>query len=164
MHNIAIIAPHPDDEIIGCYSYLDMASYLDGTSYICFGSPIGKREMNTVSKTLGCEVLCLNNRDITKLPKASLYLFPDPYFETHPFHRQWGQVGETLLRTQPGLQPKEHRVVFYSVNMQAPYIFEVPQATEKLELLNTLYPEKASLWEYDHKYFLFEGYCEWGFK
>ena len=81
---------------------------------------------------------------------------PDPVYELHPLHRQWGMVGETMARV--GFD-----VIFYSTNMNAPYIHELAVADDKKELLNKVYPDQKSLWEYDHKYFLFEGYNKWIF-
>ncbi len=54
-------------------------------------------------------------------------------------------------------------VTFYNTLMNAPYIHECKNSDGKLALLNTVYPDQKSLWEYDHKYFLFEGYTKWIF-
>src|SRR6056297_158099 len=148
-NDIVIVAPHPDDEIIGCHSFLK------DVTCICFGTPMSQAELYRLSDAFMCATIQAKEPKVENLPKAGLYLFPDPYFETHPLHRQWGLVGELMMR-QYG-----YHVLFYTVNMRAPYIFEVPHPEEKRKALDIMYPEKSDLWVYEHKYFLFEGYCEW---
>ena len=53
------------------------------------------------------------------LNPKNLFYFPDPHFEFHPDHRKWGAYGEDLLRQ--GFK----NVIFYNINMQAPYMHEV---------------------------------------
>jgi hypothetical protein len=65
-------------------------------------------------------------------------------------------LGESIARSKKD-------VVFYSTNMQAPYIHEVTEPDDKENILNILYPSQKSLWEYEKKYILFEGYCKWIF-
>jgi ribosomal protein S24E len=56
-------------------------------------------------------------------------------------------------------------VIFYTINKLTPYIQELnsTQITGKEELLNKVYSSQKSLWEYEKKYILFEGYCKWIF-
>ena len=82
------------------------------------------------------------------------FYFPDPTTELHPDHRKWGGIGEQLLR-------QGFDVTFYTTNMNAPYMREVGNPEAKKRLLDAVYPSQKSLWEYDHKYFLFEGGCRW---
>jgi len=84
-----------------------------------------------------------------------IFFFPDPVYEFHPEHRKWGQVGERFLRAL------KHTVVFYTINMMPPYIHEIKDPGDKQKNLNEIYFYKKTLWEYDHKYFLFEGYNQW---
>ena len=88
--------------------------------------------------------------------KNLILFFPDPIYETHPLHRQWGYAGEMMARTG-------HNVLFYNTTMTAPYIHEVYLSEEKHKALNETYRSQRSLWKWDHKYFLFEGYNSWKF-
>jgi len=88
--------------------------------------------------------------------ETTKFYFPDPSYELHPNHRLTGFMGEQLARNG-------YDVTFYNTNMNAPYIHECKNSDGKLALLNTVYPDQKSLWEYDHKYFLFEGYSKWVF-
>ena len=153
-----IIAPHADDEIIGCYSILKAgevsAIYFPEKEIMveakivmeCFVVP----NMFTIT-----EQISFHNLALTATRMNGSIFFPDPVYEWHPEHRRWGSIGQELVR-------KGHsNVIFYSVNMTAPYIREVNNPDDKRKALNTVYPEKRNLWKYDHKYFLFEGHCQW---
>lgn len=151
-----IVAPHPDDEIIGCFEIIQKYK-----TAIIYGSGVKDKkrreesmklkELTNVSVQLFLDSIpapFLNN-------KTTLYI-PDPIYEVHPSHRKWGIIGESIAR-------EGFDVVFYSVNMQAPYIHEVKNPNEKEELLQKVYPSQSDLWLYDKKYVLFEGRCRWLF-
>ena len=153
-----IVAPHPDDEIIGCFEIIEKTIELGGNTFVLYAndtelpewalngenplniSPITKEYMNLYLEIFN--------------PEEVMFLFPDPIYEFHPQHRKYGHIGEKMLR-------RGNNVVFYNINMQAPYIREVRAPDRKREILNLYYPKKADLWEYDHKYFLFEGQVKW---
>jgi hypothetical protein len=144
-----IIAPHADDEIIGCHQIF----LTNVVETVIFGTPEAVEEAKLASQVLGFERKCFQNDKIT-FEKEYVYLFPDPTYEIHPIHRRLGTLGEKILRD--GFD-----VIFYNTNMTAPYIFEVPSPDIKRDKLNMLYPLKKALWEFEHKYFLFEGYVQW---
>lgn len=152
--NIIIIAPHPDDEIIGTYQIVKKYK-----TFIVYdaGTPQFRREE---SQKLRDEF------DITaqaymstvpplwlKMPNTVLF-FPDPIYERHPLHRQWGQMGEMIARSG-------QRVIFYNTIMNAPYIHEVADSDEKRDVLDKYFESQKTMWEWNHKYFLFEGYNSW---
>jgi hypothetical protein len=147
MKKYVIVAPHADDEIIGCYELL-LTGLVDS---VIFGNSQACEEAILSSEHFGFNIKCLDDieTDITKI-----FLFPDPTYELHPEHRRLGSIGEELLRAGQA-------VVFYTTNMLAPYIHEVTQPLIKRKCLGTLYPKKNALWVYDYKYFLFEGYTKW---
>lgn len=155
-----IVAPHPDDEIIGCYKILvqpvkTMIIY-DGET------PQSRREEAMKLKdsftTYGFGQLFLKSIPTNLMTTDTTFYFPDPIYETHPLHRQWGNLGESLARTKMN-------VIFYTINKSTPYISELDesQIRDKEELLNKIYTSQKSLWEYEKKYILFEGYCKWIF-
>jgi len=146
-----IIAPHADDEIIGCYELL--ASGL--VAKVLFPDDVALTEANASSEHFLFGRQLIEDHDFYN--GHYIYLFPDPYFEAHPKHRELGSLGEGLLR-------QDRQVIFYSTTMSAPYIHEVSQPEIKRHCLSKLYPKKHSLWEYEHKYFLFEGYNQWVIK
>ena len=151
MKNVVIIAPHADDEIIGCHSILDSMKNIT----VLFPTIFGLHQAE-VSKEFGNFETGLFKSDL-EVKTEETYFFPDPYFELHPAHRRLGAIGEKWAR-------EGYDVVFYSTNMNAPYIHEVENWSLKKHILDVCYPDKADLWKYDHKYFLFEGHCKWIFK
>lgn len=154
--DIIIISPHYDDEIIGNYEIISNPEIKPIIIYMQFDDGERKGESLKLKDELDNIKIQLFQKSIPNIfldPKNVLY-FPDPIFEFHPEHRKWGSVGEELLRQ--GLN-----VIFYSINMQAPYIHEIKKNKEKEDLLNRIYPSQKSLWEMDKKYILFEGKCKW---
>lgn len=151
-----IVAPHPDDEIIGCYEILTSVS----RPIVIYSGDTDADRRETVLK-LKDHVDCKLQLFLTTIPQTFLnenttYYIPDPINEIHPKHREWGFLGESLARN--GFD-----VVFYSTLMNAPYIHECKDSAAKEELLSKVYPDQKSLWEYEKKYVLFEGYCKWLF-
>jgi len=151
-----IIAPHPDDEIIGCYDQL----MSENPTIVIYS---GDLDANRREEALGLKEhvdiklqLFLMNVPQALLNTRNTYYFPDPIYELHPLHRQWGTLGEQLARV--GFD-----IVFYSTNMNSPYIHEAQYPDKKRDLLDKVYPNQKDLWKYDHKYFLFEGKCKWIF-
>lgn len=149
MKKYIIIAPHADDEIIGGYGFLSSGK----VDTVAFCNKEALIEAIPSSQHFGFKIE-LFTPEVLEKHKDKIFLFPDPTYELHPEHRSAGNIGEAFLRTGKA-------VIFYVTNMLSPYIHEVPQAAIKRHCLNTLYPGKASLWECDYKYFLFEGYTQW---
>ncbi len=150
-----IIAPHPDDEIIGCYHHL----IKDNPIIIYDGDTDIARREETKKLRDHVEVkVQLFQKSVPPnfMNNKTILYFPDPIYEIHPLHRQWGMIGEQIARSG-------FNVVFYSTNMTAPYIHEVQNVAAKESLLNTVYPSQSDLWKYEKKYVLFEGYCQWFF-
>jgi len=155
MSDTIIVAPHPDDEIIGCYEILITTNPIiiyDGDTSKERREPILKLNEYTDLKVQ------LFQKTIPQpmLNKTNTFYLPDPIYELHPLHRQWGFLGEQLARA--GFD-----IVFYNTNMNAPYIHECVPSIDKEEMLNNVYPDQSSLWKYDKKYVLFEGRCKWLF-
>jgi len=157
MSDIVIVSPHPDDEIISSFEILTNSK--DYSNVIVVYTAV-------INETRKKEALNLKiytnvkhqffNRSIPPLllNKENIFYFPDPVYETHPVHRLQGSIGEQLLRNG-------FNVIFYSINMQAPYCHEVVDPIKKETLLNKVYPSQKSMWTQDAKYYLFEGRCKW---
>ena len=152
-----IVAPHIDDEVIGCF---DILSNPDNTCVIIYSgfdnTQEREQEAHNLVEKFENVVGCIKNRYIPSqfLSPNNFFHFPDPFNEHHPTHRVIGMLGYELFHD------KGFSVFFYSINMQAPYIYNVDNWQEKQKILNELYPSQKSLWENDFKYFLFEGHCQ----
>lgn len=155
-NKIVIVAPHCDDCLIGCYEII--RDNPDNPPVILYvGNPPQERRDEALKlrdhTDITMQMFCNSIPPIFLNPSTQFY-FPDPSTEIHPLHRIWGSQGENMLRNRMN-------VIFYTTNMNVPYIHEVENSQKKEDLLNEIYPSQKSLWEYDKKYILFEGRCKW---
>jgi len=150
-----IVAPHADDEVIGCFEVLlkEKQTVIVYTEKL---DNIRREEALNLKNQFKNSVIQIFSRDIPYhfVDSETILYFPDPTYEIHPAHRNVGAEGEYVLRS------KKFNVVFYNTIMNAPYIHET-NCVKKEGLLNLVYPSQKSLWEYEKKYVLFEGYCKW---
>jgi hypothetical protein len=151
-----IVAPHCDDELIGCYEIIIKK---EPTAIVFTGEMSRERQEEALKLREEYENLSwyFFNPEVPPglIDKENTYYFPDPIYEIHPLHRYTGSLGEILLRRH------KLNVKFYVTRMNAPYIHEVPDSIKKKELLDKIYPSQKSLWEMDHGLYLFEGRCIW---
>jgi len=152
-----IIAPHPDDEIIGTFEILNNQT----KKIIIYDIETSEqRKLEAISlKDYFPQII--KQEFLLSFPKKYLsknttYYFPDPINEIHPKHRCWGNMGEIIARA--GFD-----VIFYSTIMNVPWIHEVKQPGKKLSYLNLIYQSQKDLWKYEHKYFLWEARYKWIF-
>lgn len=149
-----IIAPHPDDEIIGCFEVLKIADCIvyDGST------PQDRRQesMNLRDHMPNIKMQMFNHSIPPMVMQKENTFYMPIFSEHHPLHRKWGFAGDQMARN--GFD-----IVFYTTQMDTLFIHEVENPQEKEELLNKVYPSQKSLWEYEKKYVLFEGYCKWIF-
>lgn len=160
--SVIIMAPHVDDEVIGCFSLLDRVSCVIYTKAMSRQREIEairlaqfkgwdcKFSTHTLAEQKLMEIL-------TDHVPNPLVLAPDPHWELHPSHKELGGVINTCC------QGAGIRFGTYSTNMNVPYLQElgIAERKEKMNMLNDRFPSQSDMWKYDHKYFLFEGICEW---
>ena len=156
MHHV-IIAPHPDDEVIGCYEVLRREEEII-IIYSADSDPKRRKEAMRLKEFVdGIKVQMFQN----SIPMAMVnsdhkFYFPDPVYETHPKHREMGMTGELYARS--GID-----VTFYNTIMNAPYIHEGKDVIGKEYVLDEVYRSQSDMWKFEKKYILFEGYCKWVF-
>jgi hypothetical protein len=164
-----IIAPHPDDEVIGC------SRILDSRTHVIFIKDKGWDEARLAETRA---LAATHPYHFTQAPIFGGYDFlleliqsfldrpgpnettcifaPDPVWETHPLHVEIGSFVRTLCKGTA------YRFFSYTTNMRAPYVEELSlqDRFKKKEMLD-FYKSQSDLWKYDHRYFLFEGIAEW---
>jgi len=149
-----IIAPHPDDEIIGNWEiitkYDSIVVYTSNVSNLRKEESVSIVEHTKISKQIFSDDIPY---EYVSSPNVTFYM-PDPVYETHPEHRKWGAIGEEMFR-------RGFDIIFYNTNMTAPYIHEVSDPNAKCDLLSKIYTSQKSLWKYEYKFFLFEGRNKW---
>lgn len=159
-----IVAPHIDDEVIGCWNILKRKEKKNThIIYVESMEKERKKEAENASKMLkfSYELTSLWQLRNTILDwkekglKDYIVFVPDPLYEIHPAHRL---IGNLTLRI---CQEENFRIITYSTAMNAPYIKEIDDPDKKRWTLNLLYASQKQLWKYDYKYWLFEGLCEW---
>jgi len=158
-NQVIIVAPHPDDELIGCWSVLNHPTIKPLVIYTGHITEDRKNEAIRLKEfTRVSAQLFLFNIPSQFLSKENTFLFPDPIYDTHPEHRATGAMGEDIAR-------KGGNVIFYSTEMNAPYKYVLDEKSikEKEAMLNEIYPSQADLWKYEKKYILFEGFNQWLF-
>jgi hypothetical protein len=156
--NCIIIAPHPDDELIGTFEILNDSK--NKVTIIYDGDTEASRR-NEAKKLRDVFPNVQNQVYHSSLPTSyvskdvTIYA-PDPVNEIHPLHRAWGTMCEQIARV--GFD-----VVFYSTIMNVPYIHEVKDSVLKEAMLDRVYPSQKDMWAVEKKYVLFEGRCKWVF-
>jgi len=156
-----IVAPHPDDAIIGCYKVLKRNKFLPTTTIVAIVSDVNEENEGEVKKleeyVSGCGKVVLCNGVLSALgeylKKVEVVYVPS-LKDYHPLHQR---VTKFIQAMEPEVS---FEIVYYSTNMNIDFLQELSPAErdEKLKLLNEIFPSQKSLWEYDWKYFLFEGY------
>ena len=96
---IVIVAPHADDELIGCYSVIKNAKHKPVIIYTEEVSPDRKQEVMKLKEHINVKgQMFLRSIPPTFLNKDTTLYFPDPIYEIHPAHRTQGVIGEALAR------------------------------------------------------------------
>lgn len=156
MSETVIIAPHCDDEIIGCFEVLNNEYNRPLIIYTETTTVERRLEAKKLAEVFSIGEQWFNPSIPTRYMKfENVFYFPG-HDELHPAHRQQAAIGELMAR-------RGYNVIFYSTNMNVPYIKEVKNPEAKKEALEIVYPGQSDLWKYEHKFFLFEAHCKWIF-
>lgn len=174
VQHVVFIA-HPDDELIGMYELFAREAQMAETNppvTIAILPNIRKQPLpdtshrhqeceafhktvraDTTVRILGRDAQTLQDLLETDKPGVLPVLwFPDPAHEVHPEHIRLGNIhrevyGENVLTG------------FYSINMQAPYIYELTEEKkqQKKEWLHKAYPSQKGYFATHAECWMFEG-------
>lgn len=147
---LVIVAPHPDDELIGCFSLL-RSGQVNHVIYYHDLTEERKAETRACAEYYGFEP----HYQIE--PPVAITLFEHALFvlpsikDSHRDHQKLNQSFRTLLG------PDRRR--FYSTNLDALRTktpLEPKDRDMKRQALDQLYPSQIGLWSGDASYYLFE--------
>lgn len=139
-----VIAPHVDDELIGCFSIL--VQWPTGSVdvlYLYELTPLRRLEAEAAGRAMGFNVLFDQS---VAAPLVYEEVFVPCRQDTHPDHR----AANTRFRSIA--------TYFYSVSMQGDGVryLGAEVAERKRACLEICYPSQAPLWRNDARYWMFE--------
>jgi len=144
--DITILAPHPDDEVIGCYSLLDV--WNSGTVVYFAWNPQRKAEAIKSGEEIGHNTV-FSSLDDPGIKGSDVLLVPS-IADNHPLHQAVNHLSYTM---------KANTRVFYSTEKNISFEPLPEEMVErKTKHLNLFYPSQRGLWDRDQKYVLFEGF------
>ena len=140
-----ILAPHLDDEIIGCFSVMNEVDKVVYYTYDYRESQINKFPIEWQDKYVRGDAF-----DLSALGSGDIVYVPSR-FDLHPFHKV---VRHKIL--------DNHKVtkMFYSIDMNVPWLEEEQEPRRKLDVLKQMFPGE-DLFEKNAKYWLFKSIKEY---
>lgn len=157
MEKVVILAPHIDDELIGCYSVLKGHHFMalhklpvQLTVIYFFDITYDRKdEAGYLARSLGFNTLFDPAADtVEKWCAEASKIYVPSRRDAHENHKELNQSYRHLATH------------FYSVDMVDASPLQPKDRSQKKEWLNAYYPSQSALWERDHKYFLFESIHE----
>lgn len=153
-----IIAPHVDDEVIGCYSLLKSGAvekviYITDFDELTFerkAEAVAAGEMFSFTPVF-CSMAEIENHVNTSSKFHSNIYLPN-IADNHPHHKavnRYVRCNKIFIH---------NTFNYYSIDMNKYPELLKPEAIEgKMQALKTLYPSQVPLFESDAKYYLFES-------
>lgn len=152
--NQMIIAPHVDDEVIGCYSLL-AAGNIEKVIYITdFEELTTDREAEALaaSKMFGFTPIFCTLDTVHHHTRLNSVLYIPNINDNHPHHKAVNKY----IRSRRGFGGSD--LIYYSIDMnRSPTLLSPEDRASKLNALQKLYPSQSALFESDAKYYLFES-------
>lgn len=148
MKNYIIFAPHIDDELLGCFTYLKSKS----VKKVLYFFELSKERVEEAKRSadfFGFEPVFLKKiTDASKhITEEDLLLVPHKK-DNHPHHQIVNMYSSHL----------KNKKKYYSVDMRRNLTSLTPEdSTIKLSYLNEFYPSQKKLWTKNEKYILFES-------
>lgn len=139
-----ILAPHIDDEIIGCWSVMNEP--LLQVIYFYEVDATRRAEAENAGRALGFTPhFVLPPKIVNEMLDKATKVYVPSRWDHHEHHRQINQAY------------REKATHFYSVDMVNARTLPQQEMKAKYSALSTYYRSQQSLWTYDAKYYLFES-------
>jgi len=142
--NYVIFAPHIDDEIIGCWSFIK-AKIVDSVYYFYDLDDDRKKEAKAAAFAFGYTAVFETSYPLS-VPNDKTILLPN-IRDAHPDHKQVNRNGKYAF--------PDHKKMFYSVDMNYKTTL-LDDWEDKRDTLNKFFPSQSELFR-DGKYYLFES-------
>ena len=142
-HKLVVFAPHLDDEVIGCYSALP------AVDEVVFFTADYRKSLPRMPR-----ILYTDNSDFSE--NLDCFLYPDRYrvlvpsrYDYHPLHKKVRLWAEQRLPASS--------LLYYSVEMNVPWLEEEDDPEAKRACLEQWYPQEYQSISKSDKYFLFNS-------
>jgi len=143
MNKVLILAPHADDEVIGCWSVLNQKDHID-VIYFFEVDLFRRQEAERAAEALGYNAHFDESIGYFEVPPGYDRVYV-------PSRRDW-HADHKLVNSKY----RNKATHFYSVDMaHGVYLGSVDSVTKR-EFLDKHYASQQSLWRHNDKYWLFE--------
>ena len=154
----SILAPHIDDEVIGCYRIL-ITGQVQTVNYFTEITPERMKEAKACARRFGFRANFfpyISRALLRELTSGTIILAPH-IKDHHPHHKMLNRAANALVHAHDGEHP-ETDLKFYSVDMNVQCdVLDEETRREKQKVLYELFPSQQPLFNQDSKYFLFES-------
>ena len=155
MNKIAIIAPHIDDELIGCFSVIKDSWYTGTPVDIYWLSSDGPSGIRTREAENALEGYSSSTRTVNG------YFGVPSKFQSVRYSRIYvpAVTDNHVDHKKANAEFRKYATHFYSTNLEGGDVLQ--DFNTKKKLLDTFYPSQKSLWDSNASFYLFEKIRTW---